>query len=584
MIKELTIHNLAIAKHLSIDFHPGLNIITGETGAGKSILVDALILLRGGRVEPDLIRAGEDTASICGVFLIAPDSPIRNILAELSIPLDASDELVIRRTLVRSGRHRSFINDLPVTTRLLRTVGEEVIDISSQFESQRLLESQSHINYLDCHVGHNTVVSQFRQMFKELNETRIEIANTETLSHKRKREEALYEYELKLISELNPRPDDFTQIQDIVSRSQRSQTVIKLCSDLIAMLSEDDTSCTTLLQQARRVLDRLAQQVNITAGAPLQQNLTEAQAQIEDLVFNLQKLLGQFEIDDGELSQALEKLENYNAVLARLGPTIEDVLQHADRCKDFLSQNSAIDDRLAELVRFFTNNLTKCTQIAETISQGRKNNLTTLSSSIERELADLGMPKAQFQCTLVSPENSGSSIQLPESLQTTLTIDHLQMLPRLTSSGLESAAFIFSANPGQPKLALEKIASGGELSRVMLAIKTVLFAEDAMSVFVFDEIDTGISGRIADKVGRKLARFSKNRQAICITHLPQIACYANHHYTVQKQSHNQITTVEIKALDRKQQIGALAAMLSGASVTDQSFAQAEALLSQATCQ
>jgi DNA repair protein RecN (Recombination protein N) len=582
MIRQIVIQSIAIADNLTVNFERGLNIITGETGAGKSILVDALALLRGGRVETSLIRSGCDSAQVSGVFTLCADSPVFAILGEHGIERDREcpNDILLRRVIQRNGRHRAFLNDVPVNSRTLQSVAEQLIDISSQFENQRLLDPQSHTAYLDIFASVTDLCQKVAALYDDSQGSLTRIRELERERERRRREKDLYEFELKEIEEAGPDADEFSEIEELLNIGRKTAHVENLCRETLDLLVESDSSVHSLLRQVRRNLEKLEKMSEGTRAAVSAVDADETLASLEGVVARVERLARSFSVDEDKLAWAQERIEVYNKLLRKYGQTIEGVVRHRDMCSDYLrsvcdvdSEIEVLNERAAKVVRDLIS-------AAGELTKKRTFVPDDLSSKVQKELAELGMQKARFRCVFSERVPRSEDI-LPAGVFEALTQQERDLFLKVSRQGFEEVRFMLSANAGMEPQAIEKVASGGELSRVMLAIKTILYSDESVSLFVFDEIDTGISGGIASKVGRKLAQFCAARQAICITHLPQVACYAVNHFVAKKEVKSGKTIANITMLRDEDRPHELAVMLSGEKVSAEGIAQARTLLSEA---
>lgn len=585
MLKQLVIQNIAVVESQSIEFEAGLNVITGETGAGKSIIVDALALLRGQKADPALIRSGADTALASAVFETPRSPEILTLLNDLGIPAGAAGhslDIHIRRIIPRNGRARAFLNDVPVTTKALQDVSKALIDISSQFEHQRLLEADQHTWYLDQFVSAARQAARYAGLHQRLLGTFREIAELARELDLRGRERSLLLHERDQIDALAPDEADYAQVTERVTLGQRAAQARSVCAELGGLVSESEVSLITLASQLRKGFERLQRYAgSVDLGDPAAK-VDALSAVIEDLQSTVDDLHSRFDIDEEQLEAANQRLDQYNKLLQKFGPQLSDLLGHRAHAEEFLAGDDSLQTKLEALFTEAQVLVREAIQLGAELTRLRSAGLSALTACIERELAELGMPKSRFVCELVpNGESSTCARNLPPELEKCLPQSELGQLGRLSASGQERAAFLLSANPGMDPRPLEAVASGGELSRIMLAIKSVLFERESTSVFVFDEIDTGISGKVAAMVGRKMAEFCKDRQAICITHLPQVACYAKAHFVASKKVAGNMTRTSIRRAGREEVVQELAKMLSGEEVTQESVAQAKALLAQA---
>jgi len=583
MLIRLHIQNLAIAENVCVSLTHGLNIITGETGAGKSLLVDGLALLRGNKADVGLIRDGNESASVTGTFKLPASS---NVWGQLEAhgclkDEDAPDEVTLRRVLNRSGKHRSYLNDTQISARVMQEVASELIDISSQFENQKLLNPETHTFYLDEFVETTDVRESFQQSWQNAWTLVGEIERLEKELALQRREQDLCQFELDQIDQADLRDDEWSRVQRVVALGQKTAQAARHTSELKQMISDAETSCMSQLSMCRRSIERLLK-LSASQQIPLGlEKIDEISAHFEELLQQVDATEDAFSIDEQELQECLARSEIYNTVLQKFGPNLENVRAHRERCIQTLSLNDALREQILQKKTMLTAAIRTSLELSRGLSTRRRSGLSALSSAVQKALAELGMPQARFLCEL----QRGSTQSVPRHVGSetveNIPAEDLEAFLQLSRNGAERAQFLMSANAGLAPQPIERVASGGELSRTMLAIKSILFEDGAVSVFVLDEIDTGISGSIASKVGRKMAEFCAHRQALCITHLAQVACFANCHFIATKNLKKGKTVAEIKVASTEERIHALAGMVAGERVTRESLAQAKALLNEA---
>jgi DNA repair protein RecN (Recombination protein N) len=533
-------------------------------------------------VETSLIRTGTDSAQVSGVFALAPNSPARSLLSERGIAIcsEVADEVILRRVIQRSGRHRAFVNDVPVSARTLQEVAEELIDISSQFENQRLLDVRSHTTYLDSFCGVSEAARGLLSTYEIVQSLLTKIHQAEDSREKRLREKDLCEFELAEISAAKISEEEFSEIETVLAMARKTGAVNALCQDTLGVLVDSDVSCFSLLQHAKKNMEKLERLTEGPLRSVSVQVFGEALATLDAAVDEVRAAARVLVVDEERLAWAQERIEIYNKLLRKFGPSVASVLLHAEKCSLFLREVEGLDDELETLTRDALQKIDTLIAGARSLSRARRAAPDALSQKVRRELSELGMTKARFVCEFVEPEERKCD-SIPVRVWDAMSPQVQSEFLRIGKRGAEEARFLLSANAGIDPQNIEKVASGGELSRVMLAIKTILFAGETVNLFVFDEIDTGISGNVAAKVGRKLAHFCKNRQAVCITHLPQVACYADSHFVAKKFIKDGKTVASIISLPEIERAHELASMLSGERVTEEGLAQARALLKEA---
>jgi DNA repair protein RecN (Recombination protein N) len=590
MLKQLNIQNLAIAENISVQFQKGLNVITGETGAGKSLLVDAMCLLRGCRVDTSLIRTGHESAQVTGIFTPnRNDSLIFSMLEELGISqyADDPDEIVIKRFIQRNGKHRATVNENLVSSKTLQVISGELIDISSQFENQRLLDSETHTSFLDEFAGNSSTYKNFLTNFNQAQDQLKQLKQIITEQDLIRREKKLYEFELSQISAANISKNEFKSLEEIISLGNKSSLSKRICSEISMNLCNNEINCLDLLKYSRKNIERL---VKISGQSEIPVNIEHIDgiiSLIEELIDNIDLTSSKFDIDESILNQATQRIEVYNKMLLKFGPTIDDIGNYKIKCEEYLSKAEDLDEEMNKIVKKTECSMKNSILLSQELRKSRNEKLTYISKSIQKELSELGMPKAEFICELKFNSSIIDQIKINEFSQDKICQSTLKSFYSLSKTGSEKAQFQLSTNLGIEVQPIEKVASGGELSRVMLAIKNVLFGEETMSVFVFDEIDTGISGNIAAKVGRKLSEFCKNsdgqitRQALCITHLAQVACFAQNHFIVSKELKGHRTVTKIVQANNDEKLNEIAILLSGEEISQESLAQAKVLVTEA---
>ncbi|KAB8031036.1 DNA repair protein RecN [Fluviispira multicolorata] len=588
MLKRLIIQNLAIAENISVNFHEGLNVITGETGAGKSLIVDALCLLRGQRADTSLIRTGHDSAQVTGIFIPSKKNNfVFSLLEDLGIPLfaDAPEEIVIKRFIQRNGRHRATVNENLVSTKILQLISSDLIDISSQFENQRLLDSDSHTLFLDEFCHNISLQKHYIDKFNQTNDYLKQIRNIIQEINLLKREKKLYEFELSQIKNANISKDEFQKLEEVISIGNKANYAKHICQEIHEMVHSGESNCLSQLKYCRRSIEKLLKQ-NTQAQVQISTDQIDGIiALIEDFIHKTELTENYFEIDELLFNNAEKRIEIYNKILQKFGPTIQDIENYTLKCESYLEKSNTLEIEFKLILEKCETSMKETLSLASKLSLERKNKINFISNSVEQELAELGIPKAKFICSL--KDNTNEISKLKSELSINIQEDLLNNFNNLTKYGAEKAQFLLSTNLGIEAQPIEKVASGGELSRIMLAIKNVLFGDDSMSVFIFDEIDTGISGNIASKVGKKLADFCKNkkgqsvRQALCITHLAQVACYSQNHFIVSKIIQNNKTITKIIQANKEEKVTEIAVLLSGETLSQESLAQARFLVNQA---
>jgi DNA repair protein RecN (Recombination protein N) len=594
VLSSLSVRNLGIVESVTAEFGEGLNIITGETGAGKSLLIDALSIIRGMRFGQQFIGPFGSQSQVTAVFEVPLKHRVWEKLAawELCEPVPvgraaggraAKGEVVIRRVCTAQGKSRHFINDVPVQLRTLVEVSSELVDISSQFENQRLLDERSHLTYLDAFADLHFERDGFQRNFESLHADLIEIGQLEKRKQILLREKELLESELMEIEALVPSEDEFDRLMAEVARTQRVVHAVQELEQLSVGLADGQGGCLVTLRHAHKKLQKLLVQFPNDVPAGLAEAALRAVLEVEELSYQIDALKASMDVSPSEAAANEARLQSYSRLMARFGDSVGDLLAHADRARCALSELEGLDFRIEDKARDINIRVLRLVEQSRSLTKRRVAVVKALQRAVEAELKDLGMVQARFQCELRAHDEPQVIHYPHQALLSRLVADGevLDAFLLLSRNGAEKVRFLIAPNPGSPPAPLKDIASGGELSRLMLSIKKVLFESDSMSVFVFDEIDTGISGSVAAMVGLKLSQFCKGRQAIVVTHLPQVACFGSDHFIVSKRNRKSQTVTQIERANSADRRKELAQMISGVKVTAESLAQADQLLQEA---
>ncbi|WP_239613881.1 DNA repair protein RecN [Cohnella mopanensis] len=555
MLRELSIHNLAVIENVSVTFHPGFHVLTGETGAGKSIVIDALTLTAGGRGSAEMIRHGCDRSIIEAVFDLPRQHPVWETLQRLGIEADSEETLLIRRELLTHGKSSARINGQSVTLTMLREVGEHLVNIHGQHEHQSLLRTEKHLEWLDLFAGEEIQQkkSEYRTLFQQYQAIHKERRELDEKSRQGMQMLDLYRYQLEEIAAARLKAGEDESLADERRKLAHAEK-----------LADSVTEAYDLLYGAKglaalsRALSKLQDIVKVDPVIlqPLVEQLQSAYYGVEDSAFQLRDYKEGIEFNPARLAQIEQRLDVIHGLKRKYGETVEDILAYQARIKAETDQLDNRDELLKELTLREEALLSELQTRASNLTEIRKSASRDLSRQIEQELAHLQMDRSQFEVKL------GSAA--------------------LTSSGADTAEFVLSTNPGEPPKPLAKIASGGEMSRVMLALKAIFAQIDEIPVLVFDEVDTGVSGRAAQAIAEKLSLLSRHCQVFAITHLPQVACMADHQYEIYKQVTSQDRTqTSVTELADSQRVEELARMLGGVEVTEKTRHHAQEMLSLA---
>ena len=564
MLAELHIRDFAIISEINISFSPGFNAFTGETGAGKSIIIDALDLVLGGRASPDMVRTGASSSLIQAMFVLEGD--VLREVSELleSNGLDPSEELIITREISSSGRSSARINGSLVPVTLLRQLGENLVDITGQSEHLVLLRPSAQRDVLDHYAGATDLRSEVSQLYNEIRQVQSELDALVSGQREAERRADMLRYQIEEISSADLQPGEDEELLKRRNLLANAEKLAQLADNAYQSLYSSSTSAIDQLQQAQSLLEELVRFDN-----SLSSNLdmiSEAVVAVEEASLSIRRYRDSIEFDPGMLEVVEERLDLINRLKRKYGATIEEILQYRDSAEAELSDIQNSDEKIRKLETQLENLRQQLAQKAKALSSIRSKAAKDLGRKIEQELKDLLMTNAQIEIRVGYKQPSDYSISIDG---TEVGIDQ---------TGADDIELLVSPNPGEPLKPIAKVASGGEISRIMLAIRTVLSAADNTPTLVFDEVDVGIGGRSGRIVGEKLAGLASNHQVIAITHLAQVAAYADTHFKITKVIQDNLTTTRVDKLDREGIRHELAAMLGGMPVTDRSLQSADELI------
>lgn len=559
MLEELVIKDYALIDKLSVHFKDGLNIITGETGAGKSIIVGALSFMLGGKAEIDIIRTGCEEASVSGIIAVGPDN--KDVALWLQGKDIAPDDghIIIRRNLKRSGRGAIYVQDVPVTRNELLELTSYLFDIHGQHEHQALLKKENHRRYLDRFAGIEDQVQAFTTIFLELSEKRKELETSLELEKQRNEKQELLAFAIEEINKANPTPGETAELEAEARKLAEYEKLSTMVMGAADSLVHSDLSVIPLLRKAKTALESASAIDTSLSG--LSQRFSDLYYELEDASDQLIDYKDSLRFDANRLEAIEERLTVLFKLKKKYGDSEEAILSYRDQAENELENLAKIEENRALLKDAISKLEQEVSRRAAELTAKRNAAATTLASRITHILSTLGMPKAQFVIQVQSKGMNGNA-------------------KIIGPYGADEIEFLISANLGEPVKELSKIASGGELSRVMLAIKTVLANTDTVETLVFDEIDTGIGGEVALSVGEHLAQVGKTKQIFCITHLASIAVRADNHLKVEKKIEGDRTVTTLRCLEQFERREEIARMLSGDSAASAALAHADELLSK----
>ena len=563
MLKELSIRNFAIIDDLQIVFSDGLTILSGETGAGKSIILNAVNLLLGSRASTELIRTGADSAELEALFNISPTSKVGKIMSEQGYEPD--EGLLIRRIIARSDSNRAYINGRLATIQVLNSITENLASISGQHAHQNLLKEDQHLLILDQFGGLMSLRQQVHDHYYQILPLISELKKLNTIRDRQTEHLELLQFQKKEISEADIKSEEDAKLEQERLRLKNAEVLYQIVHNSIAELYGAAGSVTERLLEVKKDLERAGQidsQLKTNA-----ENLTESSYQIEDIVDELRSYLKLIQIDEQRLDAVEERLDTLNKLKRKYGGSLEAVLSQLDTIEHELSDVENISEGIDRIKNKLSELNSRCKELALTLSSKRKKAAAVFSQRVIQKLASLKMVQTNFNVAL-------HNLPPLENVEAYLNADD-QML---TETGIDRAIFMIAPNVGEDLKPLASIASGGELSRVVLALKAILAETDSVETIVFDEVDAGIGGGTAEVVGRKLCELAKHHQIICITHLPQIAKFGDHHFTIFKNVIDGRTHTAIRPLSDEDRFKEIARMLGGEQITETTLKHARELM------
>jgi DNA repair protein RecN (Recombination protein N) len=552
MLREIRIRNFAVIDAVTAVFGPGLNVLTGETGAGKSMLIDAIVLVRGARAQTDIIRTDSDTATVEAVFDVEPHDPVAAVLDDAGLALD-DGQLVVRRELAQSGRHRAFVNDSPVTVGLLERLGDHLVEIHGQHEHQRLLEPARQLDLLDRFGDAEELRERMGDIFARHRTAWAEAERMRAAVRDRAQREDLLRFQLSELDGARLREGEEEELRAQHRRLQHAERLIAGLAEVGGLLDEDESSAASRLHRAGRLLRELAR-FDPMFAAPAD-TIDGAGSLIEDALAAVRGLRARVTVIPGGLEEVDTRLDALARLKRKYGDTEAAMLAFRDEVAGELEKLGRHEEIVAAQEKTLAALEAELAQAAAALSERRRQAADQLAGEAERELRQLGMDRARFAVAVaVAP------------------------MAEVGPRGLDRVEFRLSANPGEDVRPLAKVVSGGELSRTMLALKAVLARADRVPTMIFDEVDAGIGGRVAAVVAQKLARAAEGRQVLCVTHLAPIAARAAHHVRVWKGVRAGRTRVSAEVLTGDARVEEVARMVAGERITDTARGHARELL------
>lgn len=562
MLRELHVRDFALLEDVRVEFGPGLNVLTGETGAGKSMLVDALGAVLGHRTPSDVVRAGAGCARVAAVFDVGRLPRVRAAVDELGLPWEDGNLVLVREV---GGRARAYVNGEPTTVGVLRRLGTVLAEIHGQHEGQRLLEPATHRELLDAFGGDALLARRARveERFARWRALREELRALDVGERERAQRVDLLRFQVSEIDAVRPRPGELEELVAFRTRLLNAERLRECLSAAYHALYGDEGGARDRVGRAAALLRQAA--AWDASVAPVGEALEAVEAQLDDLAREVRAAAERVEGDPARLDEVESRLAAVRALLRKYGDTVEAVLDYRERAARELEALEHADTRRADLAERLRAAEVELSAAVEELSKARVAAARQLEKAILRHLHDLAMPAARFRVQLEAEEDPDGLPVGGRSL-------------RVAPWGADRVEFLLSTNPGEPPRPLHRVASGGELSRVMLALRTVLARADPPVVMVFDEVDSGVGGRTGHVIGAKLSELAGVCQVLCVTHLPQIAALAHHHLAIRKVTERGRTRTVVEVLDREARVEEIARMLSGPSPTDTARRHARELL------
>ena len=550
MLSNLYIENIAVIEKTSIDFKKGLNVMTGETGAGKSIVIDSINAVLGNRTSKELIRTGASSAFVSAEFTNLSEKALA-VIDEAGFELE-DGELLIQREISTTGKNKCRINGRPATVSTLKEIGVQLINIHGQHESYELMSPELHISYIDKLAGLESEIEAYQEVYKKYKKLSAELKKATVDESERERKIDLLKYQIDELEDADLRDGEYEELNEQKAVLQNSEKIIEAIMSSRALMNGDEESSGVLenLQEINSQLSDISEYMSEVE--PINSRIESAIYELEDCLSELTGLTDLVDTDGGSLDSIEERLDLIYTLGKRYGSTIKEMLDFLDKAKKELNALVMYDENREALIKECDKAYKEAEKLAKALSEKRRATSSEFADKVCEEMAFLDMPNVKL-------------VVVQEKCE-------------LNSLGCDNIEFLISTNPGEPPKPISKIASGGELSRMMLAVKNVLSDKDDIDTLIFDEVDTGISGSAAQKVGLKLREVSKSRQVLCVTHLAQIAAMGNSHFKISKSVRDEKTFTKVEELDHEGRKQELARIIGGTEMTKASLDYAEEML------
>lgn len=553
MLNSLYIENIAVIEKTNIDFTKGFNVLTGETGAGKSIIIGSINALLGGRISKDIIRSGADTAFVSGSFSVT-NPQVYSLLEQYGFECDRDDRLILQRKLTANGKSSCRINGRPANLAVLKEITAHLVNVHGQHESYSLMSPEKHIEYIDSIGELDSIKKEYRENLAILRDYRKRLKSAQTDDSQRERQIDLLRYQINEIEQAAPQEGEYEQFTEERSKAQNAQDIIRSLSEAEAILAGEEqiNGCIDALRECSDCIGRVSEYVPVTEK--LSERITNVYYELQDCAEEISSILEGIETDPYRLQEIEERLDVLYRLSKKYGSTTAEILEFYENAKGQLQQLEDYEFNMESLQKDYDKYFQATKELALKLSAERKKISREFAARVKEEMTYLDMPNVNLEVSI-------------------------ERCP-LNENGCDKLEFLISANPGEDPKPVSKIASGGELSRMMLAITNVIASHNIVSTMIFDEVDTGISGSASQKVGYKLKALSETRQVICITHQAQIAALADTHFLIKKNVENNRTFTQVSELSFEDRVRELARIIGGVSITELTLKHAEEMLLQ----
>jgi DNA repair protein RecN (Recombination protein N) len=561
MLNLLKIKNIALIDSIEIEFGVGLNLLTGETGSGKSIIVDSLGALTGDRVSSDLIKDGSNSARIEGLFTVVRSRDVVAVFDDSGVETDDTDEieLIVRREISSAGKNRIFINNQMVTAGFLKRLGPFLVDIHGQGEHAALFDPSTHLDLLDEYTRDSALLNSVATVFKSWWEIKAELSELEKNESEKLQLIDILKFQVDEIRKADPKLGEEAELEEEKRRLNNVEKLSLLSDDALKLLYEADESTVTTLEKASRKIMELAE--FDSRFGEYTEGLQAAQAVLEDLSFAVRDFSTHLEFSPERLAEIEDRLAEITRISRKYGGTVESALDHLSESEAKLDSIENAEFRQEEVRRRLAEAKQKYLDVAGDLHAAREKAASKFAKEVESNLSAVALEKAKFEVRIDTPNPDDET--------------------RFSANGFSRVEFFFSANVGEPVKPLARVASGGEASRLMLILKTTAKAKHLSKAVVFDEIDAGIGGRVAEAVGLKLKELANGQQVLCVTHQPQVASQADAHFLVEKSMSKNRTSISIRELNKTERIEEVARMLAGEKITDAARENAREMIAAA---